>query len=743
MHTETFLREFAPLASGPGGVQKLRELVLQLAVRGSFSETGVRENTSQVALAEIIADIRSGNTPSKRQPEFWGGTIPWASVKDLKVGSHVLNETQDQITEKAVDQGGAKTAKAGEILICTRMGLGKIALLEMDCAFNQDLKAVRLSDSVDPIFFIRAFQTIEVVGTGTTVSGISQKTLLNYRIPLPPLAEQKRIVDKVDELMALCDELEAQQAKETGLKRASAASALHHLTESKTREETANRLSLLATHFDELFDDLESIKALRAALVRSLCSGAFSNDFVVSVEDDDAEYPIPKSWDWVKLGSLLENVTSGSRGWNQYFAPDGERFIRSQDIKFDRIEFDEPVFVALPGTVEGTRTSVRLGDLLLTITGANTGKCAIVHDLDRTSYVSQHVALLRPNNIENTRYLHIWLTGEWAGREILLRDSYGIRSGLNLKQIRDLPVPLPPLAEQKHISARFDELMALCDQLENQVREGERLNTELMASLVHSLTETDPYGGGAVEPEGSSEDATEITAPEPAGREVLEKPDIKGVMTSSKPESEAQADADQGPSVNTKFQEAVLVAAIVNTFFKAGGEPIGNFRLQKAVYFARRKMGEHVDEMAYLKKAAGPYNPSMKYSGGIAIAKQKNWLREARGRFGFGHVPGRNADDAGEWIDSYGYGSPTRWVAEHLRFKKNVEWEALATIDYAIEHLQTLGIEPDAGQILQYIASDPEWRPKIEKLGLTEISVGTSMLEVQALFGPKSGDGSA
>ena len=154
-------------------------------------------------------------------------------------------------------------------------------------------------------------------------------------------------------------------------------------------------------------------------------------------------------------------------------------------------------------------------------------------------------------------------------------------------------------------------------------------------------------------------------------------------------------------------------------------------------------MGEHVGEMAYLKKAAGPYNPSMKYSGGIAIAKQKNWLREARGRFGFGHVPGPNIGDASEWIGTYSYGVPARWVADHFRYKKNEEWETLAPVDYAIEHLQAHGIEPDAAQILQYIASDSEWRPKLEKLRLTKMSVGTAMLEVRALFSAQGEDGVA
>src|SRR3546814_16035658 len=79
--------------------------------------------------------------------------------------------------------------------------------------------------------------------------------------------------------------------------------------------------------------------------------------------------------------------------------------------------------------------------------------------------------------------------------------------------------------------------------------------------------------------------------------------------------------------------------------------------------------------MAYRRKAAGPYNPSMKYSGGIAIANQKNWLREARGRFGFGDVPGPAAEEIEDWFAKYGFGDPARWVAENFRFQRNKEWE--------------------------------------------------------------------
>src|SRR3546814_3090438 len=98
------------------------------------------------------------------------------------------------------------------------------------------------------------------------------------------------------------------------------------------------------------------------------------------------------------------------------------------------------------------------------------------------------------------------------------------------------------------------------------------------------------------------------------------------------------------------------------------------------------------------------------------------------------------AEEIEDWFAKYGFGDPARWVAEHFRFKRNDEWETLATVDYAMEHLQSLGIEADAGQVLQYIRADDEWRAQIEKLRLTARSVGSDPLAGMALFCPAGGD---
>lgn len=191
-------------------------------------------------------------------------------------------------------------------------------------------------------------------------------------------------------------------------------------------------------------------------------------------------------------------------------------------------------------------------------------------------------------------------------------------------------------------------------------------------------------------------------------------------------------------TVDTPFKESVLVAAIIDAFHQVGGHPLGNFRLQKAVYFARRFMGESALDSEYLRKAAGPYNPAMRYSGGIKLALEKNWIAPAIGKFGDGHAPGSAISDAHAWIEKCRFAQAAAWVRDKFKFKHNDSWELLATIDYAMLALDHRGAMITAHAVLEYIGSDPEWHPKIAKFSLTEPSIQNSMVELEGLFAKRS-----
>lgn len=152
-----------------------------------------------------IVDIKGGGTPSKSNPEFWGGNIPWASVKDFKSSS--LKETADYITKLGVEKSATNVIPAGNVIVPTRMALGKVAINEVDMAINQDLKALLVNDekTLSKLYLMRFLESkaafIDEQGKGATVKGITLDVLRNLEIPLPPLPEQKRIaaiLDKAD-----------------------------------------------------------------------------------------------------------------------------------------------------------------------------------------------------------------------------------------------------------------------------------------------------------------------------------------------------------------------------------------------------------------------------------------------------------------------------------------------------------------------------------------------------------------
>jgi type I restriction enzyme S subunit len=135
---------------------------------------------------------------------------------------------------------------------------------------------------------------------------------------------------------------------------------------------------------------------------------------------------------------------------------------------------------------------VQQDDLLVTITGANLTRSAhVVEDID-DAYVNQHIALVRPAAPETAAYLHLWLISPAHGRKTLLTDSYGAgRPGLNLTNIRQVPVALPPLAGQHEIVERVWQLMAMVDQVEERLSDAAlACSRSTQARLARAFNET-------------------------------------------------------------------------------------------------------------------------------------------------------------------------------------------------------------------------------------------------------------
>ena len=323
----------------------------------------------------------------------------------------------------------------------------------------------------------------------TNIANISLKGIRPIPIPVPPVEDQEQITSKVDELMAVCDKLDSQQQERDALSKIVRKAALNDLVTAKNSEALAVAWDRVYNNFNLWLDNEDAVTELKDTVGFLGCCGFLTETepFYVT-ESNIRKTLLPTGWSWKTLNQLADYITSGSRGWKKYMASQGDIFIRSQDIKYDALIFENRVFVNLPEQVEGMRTLVRPGDLLMTITGANVGKCAQVPQLNQKAYVSQHVALIKIEDSRNTPFLHWWITNNFGGRKHLAKYIYGDKPGLNLTQVRNIPIPLPPPEVQDRIVKALEHYKALFDRLASQVKEVQNTGELLASAAVASIT---------------------------------------------------------------------------------------------------------------------------------------------------------------------------------------------------------------------------------------------------------------
>lgn len=259
--------------------------------------------------------------------------------------------------------------------------------------------------------------------TGSALQRIILADLKEVDIPLPSLSEQQRIANQLEQADRLC----------------------------RTR-----RYSL------ELSDTF-----LPAAFLE-----LFGNPVTNSKDLPIAE-----------LGDFLSFITSGSRGWAEYYAPRGSRFIRSLDVRMNSVSDEDAVFVNPPHGAEADRTRVKAGDVLLTITGSQIGRIAPVSHRLEGGFISQHVAILRLKAGLLPEFLSMYLSLDAGGQREIARLQYGqTKPGLNLEQIREFRIPVPPEPAQQS----FVRLLERVERFRAAQGEALRQAEHLFQSLLHS-----------------------------------------------------------------------------------------------------------------------------------------------------------------------------------------------------------------------------------------------------------------
>ncbi|HBC86876.1 MAG TPA: restriction endonuclease subunit S, partial [Lentisphaeria bacterium] len=470
-------------------------------------------NWKWVKLGETVLQNIGGGTPSKNNSLYWDGDIPWASVKDVGKDKY-LTSTQDFITKDGLKNSSSNLIPAGQLIVVTRMGLGKVSINKIDVAINQDLRALFLSSKSVLDYYYIFFLTHKFEGTGLTVKGIKQDELMAFPFPLPPLSEQKRIVAKVDELMALCDELEAANEIRDEKRKRLNWTSLKAVTDAKTPEDFKKASGFFINHLPEITVTQDHIKNLRQLILDLAVRGKLvpqdpkdepasellkkikaEKDKLVKIgkirkESNSTQiYPdvilfeLPGNWQWCRLTQIANVGTGATPLTTESLYYNGEiNWITSGDTGNPFITEAETKITSK--AIQETNCKVYpINTLVIAMYGQGKTRGQIT-ELKIEAATNQACAAISLYIFKDQMNQYVKYYFRKMYDEIRILAQGGAQPNLNMEKIKSTMIPLPPLAEQKRIVAKVNELMSLCDDLEKQISISSTQSTRLLNSIL-------------------------------------------------------------------------------------------------------------------------------------------------------------------------------------------------------------------------------------------------------------------
>lgn len=588
---ELLKEHFDTAFAAPDGIKKLRKLILTLAMQGKLVEQDPNDPPASELLKAIEAEkqrLQATSSPRRRgssaekklnsrlrgngsmkikslppiKPEKVPYELPrgweWVRFPEIYFG---IGNKQNQIQTKdyleagrypIIDQGksfiagyyedGSRLLHIDQPVVIFGDHTRNIKYVDFDFVIGAD--GVKILCPYSPIFarflyfLIQSFVLID--------RGYARHfKLLNEKLaPIPPVSEQHRIVAKIDQLMAKCDELEKLRKEREEKRRAVHAAAVKQLLDSASspaqpllspprrwgssasdsldsrlrgNDGIKNAWGFIQQHFGELYTIKENVAELRKAILQLAIVGRLvpqdPNDPpasellkaieaekqhlvksgkirqpkpLSSIKPEEVPYELPRGWEWVRLGEICSSVTSGSTPPSSEFREDeGIPFIKVYNIRNQRVDFEYKRQFVTEGyaSTKIKRSMLYPGDVLMNIVGPPLGKVAIVPDEFSVWNCNQAIVVFRPLVKELNSFIYQFLcAGEFLNRIVLIGTAG--QDNISLTKSMNIEYPLPPLPEQRRIVAKIDQLMVLCDKLEQQIDAATGKQTDLLNAVV-------------------------------------------------------------------------------------------------------------------------------------------------------------------------------------------------------------------------------------------------------------------
>ncbi|MEP6878327.1 MAG: restriction endonuclease subunit S [Nitrosospira sp.] len=554
---ELLEQHFDAAFAAPDGIKKLRELILTLAMHGKLVPQDPDDPPASQLLQEIDVEkkrlVKEGKIKApKPLPEITTEEIPYElregwqwvrlnEVLDVRDGTHDTPKYVDigypLITSKNLYTGKLSfedvkfiseadhkkinersAVNVGDILFAMIGSIGNPVIVNCDDVFS--IKNVALfkfyisgrPDNQYVHYFLSFSQkNMKAASSGAVQSFMSLGFLRSYLFPLPPLPEQRRIVAKIDQLMARCDELETLRAEREQKRRSVHTAALKQLLDAQTSESFTDAWQFVNQNFGELYAVKENVAELRKTILQLAVMGKLvsqnPNDPPASqllkeieaekkrlvregkikalkslpeIEQEEVPYSLPLGWEWVRLGNSMLKITDGT-----HFSPlntdTGDfLYISARNIKDEGVLLNNATYVTKEIHKEiYSRCDPEFGNILYIKDGATTGIVTINNLREQFSMLSSVALLKQPTQISN-RFILFTLRSPFFYQEMRAEMSGVAITRITLKKLDNALIPLPPAPEQHRIAAKIDRLVALCDALEQHIDTATGKQTELL-----------------------------------------------------------------------------------------------------------------------------------------------------------------------------------------------------------------------------------------------------------------------
>lgn len=548
MTPQDLLAAFDVLADAPDGVKRLRALVLSLAVRGKL----VAQDPTEGAVGDLLAAIDGERAervaagefrpsagskldpPPFAVPASWRW-VPLGRLVFLEMGQSPPSSDYNQVGlglpffQGKADFGAhtptprywctapTKFARRGDVLLSVRAPVGPTNFADVDCCIGRGLAALRPLAGVPAAFILWVMRALEanltLRASGTTFVAVSKQDLEPFPVPVPPLAEQHRIVARVDELMALLDRLEAARTTRDAVRRAARDAALADLRDAPDAEVVEAAWGRIARQMDELFSEPEDVKPLREAIMALAVRGRLvardpgepsvdellqrlgslndaqpRRDAVPPVSRAEHPFTPPDGWTFARLDVLCDLRSGVTKGRNlQGRATITLPYLRVANVKAGYLDVSAMKMIEVP-LDEVADYQVQPGDVLLTEGGDwdKLGRSAVWAGEIANCIHQNHVFVARPRDAGVASEWISLFTNSPDGREYFqscAKQTTNLAS-INKTQLRHTVVPLPPPLEQARILRRLASLLGICDKLDGQLRTAVELQGQFAVAAV-------------------------------------------------------------------------------------------------------------------------------------------------------------------------------------------------------------------------------------------------------------------